>query len=99
MRRRLPILAEAAHQIADPQVRYLGTLGGNVANGDPGNDMPAVMMALNATYELTGKGGTRKVAARSFYEGTYRDGAEARRNRLRDPHSGARRSTATPTRS
>ncbi len=68
---KVPILAEAAHQIADPQVRYLGTLGGNVANGDPGNDMPAVMMALDATYELTGKSGVRKVAARSFYEGTY----------------------------
>jgi aerobic carbon-monoxide dehydrogenase medium subunit len=39
-RGRAPILREAALQIADPQVRYLGTLGGNVANGDPGNDMP-----------------------------------------------------------
>jgi aerobic carbon-monoxide dehydrogenase medium subunit len=68
---KVPILAEAAHQIADPQVRYLGTLGGNVANGDPGNDMPAVMMALDATYELTGKSGVRKVAARAFYQGTY----------------------------
>ncbi|MDA8587200.1 FAD binding domain-containing protein, partial [Rhodobacteraceae bacterium] len=35
-----PILREAALQIADPQVRYMGTVGGNVANGDPGNDMP-----------------------------------------------------------
>ena len=68
---KVPLLAEAALQIADPQVRYLGTIGGNVANGDPGNDMPAVMMALNATYELVGKGGTRKVAARTFYNGTY----------------------------
>ncbi len=68
---KVPLLAEAARQIADPQVRYLGTLGGNVANGDPGNDMPAVMMALNATYELVGKSGARKVAARAFYNGTY----------------------------
>ena len=68
---KVPLLAEAARQIADPQVRYLGTLGGNVANGDPGNDMPAVMMALNATYELVGKSGSRKVAAREFYHGTY----------------------------
>jgi carbon-monoxide dehydrogenase medium subunit len=52
-------------------VRYLGTLGGNVANGDPGNDMPAVMMALDATYQLVRKGGERKVAARSFYQGAY----------------------------
>jgi aerobic carbon-monoxide dehydrogenase medium subunit len=68
---KVPLLAEAALQIADPQVRYLGTLGGNVANGDPGNDMPAVMMALNATYQLAGKGGERRVAARVFYNGTY----------------------------
>ena len=43
---RVPILRETALQIADPQVRYCGTIGGNVANGDPGNDMPAVMLAL-----------------------------------------------------
>ncbi len=67
----VPLLREAALQIADPQVRYVGTIGGNVANGDPGNDMPAVMMALDATYELAGKGGARKVAAREFYQGTY----------------------------
>ena len=41
---KIPLLRETSLQIADPQVRYLGTLGGNVANGDPGNDMPAVMM-------------------------------------------------------
>jgi len=66
-----PILREASLQIADPQVRYLGTIGGNVANGDPGNDMPAVMQALDATYQLTGPGGTRDVAARGFYEAAY----------------------------
>ncbi len=42
----LPILHETALLIADPQVRYRGTIGGNVANGDPGNDMPALMMTL-----------------------------------------------------
>jgi aerobic carbon-monoxide dehydrogenase medium subunit len=66
-----PILKEAASVIADPQVRYLGTIGGNVANGDPGNDMPAVMMCLGATYHLAGKGGERRVAAREFYQGAY----------------------------
>ena len=68
---KIPILREAALVIADPQVRYVGTLGGNVANGDPGNDMPALMMCLGATYRLTGKTGDRKVAAREFYQGTY----------------------------
>ncbi|MEL7014000.1 MAG: FAD binding domain-containing protein, partial [Pseudomonadota bacterium] len=43
-----PILREASLQIADPQVRYMGTVGGNVANGDPGNDMPGLMQCLDA---------------------------------------------------
>jgi aerobic carbon-monoxide dehydrogenase medium subunit len=68
---KLPILRETALLIADPQVRYVGTLGGNVANGDPGNDMPAVMLCLGATYHVAGKGGERKIAARDFYEGAY----------------------------
>jgi len=68
---KLPILRETALVIADPQVRYVGTLGGNVANGDPGNDMPAVMLCLGATYHVAGKGGERKIAARDFYEGAY----------------------------
>jgi len=68
---KLPILGETSAQVADPQVRYVGTLGGNVANGDPGNDMPAVMMCLNATYHVTGKSGERRIAARQFYQGAY----------------------------
>ena len=68
---KIPILRETALQIADPQVRYVGTLGGNVANGDPGNDMPAVMMCLGATYQIAGKNGERRVAARDFYQGAY----------------------------
>ncbi|WP_027551886.1 xanthine dehydrogenase family protein subunit M [Bradyrhizobium sp. Cp5.3] len=67
----VPILHEAALLIADPQVRYRGTIGGNVANGDPGNDMPALMMTLGATYRLEGPGGTREVAAAEFYQGAY----------------------------
>ena len=68
---KVPILRETSLVIADPQVRYVGTLGGNVANGDPGNDMPAVMMCLGATYHIAGKGGERRVAARQFYQGAY----------------------------
>ena len=67
----VPIVREASLLVADPQVRYVGTLGGNVANGDPGNDMPAVMICLDASYRLTGRGGTRTVKARDFYQGTY----------------------------
>ncbi|MBR0818483.1 xanthine dehydrogenase family protein subunit M [Bradyrhizobium liaoningense] len=69
--RSMPILHEAALLIADPQVRYRGTIGGNVANGDPGNDMPALMMTLGATYRLEGPGGSRDVAATDFYQGAY----------------------------
>jgi carbon-monoxide dehydrogenase medium subunit len=67
----VPLLRETALQIADPQVRYCGTLGGNVANGDPGNDMPAVMLALNATYQVARKGGEHRIQARKFYQGAY----------------------------
>jgi aerobic carbon-monoxide dehydrogenase medium subunit len=68
---KLPVIRETALLIADPQVRYKGTLGGNVANGDPGNDMPALMQALGALYALMGKPGERRVAAREFYRGAY----------------------------
>jgi aerobic carbon-monoxide dehydrogenase medium subunit len=67
----IPILREAALLIADPQVRYRGTVGGNVANGDPGNDMPALMMTLGASYRLEGPNGVRKVAAADYYQGAY----------------------------
>lgn len=67
----LPILRETSQLIGDPQIRYLGTLGGNVANGDPGNDMPAVMLCLDAEYELVGPDGRRTVRARDFYFGAY----------------------------
>jgi aerobic carbon-monoxide dehydrogenase medium subunit len=74
---KIPLLRETSLQIADPQVRYVGTLGGNVANGDPGNDMPAVMVCLNATYHVMGKSGERRIAAREFYQGAYFTALEA----------------------
>jgi aerobic carbon-monoxide dehydrogenase medium subunit len=67
----LPIVHETALLIADPQVRYMGTIGGNVANGDPGNDMPALMMTLGASYRLEGAAGARDIAASEFYQGAY----------------------------
>jgi carbon-monoxide dehydrogenase medium subunit len=68
---KIPILREASLLVADPQIRYVGTLGGNVANGDPGNDMPAVMMCLGANYQVAGNSGERSIPARDFYRGTY----------------------------
>ncbi len=67
----LPILRETSSQIADPQVRYRGTIGGNVANGDPGNDMPAVMQCLDARFRVLSPDGAREISAREFYHGAY----------------------------
>ncbi|WP_299609652.1 xanthine dehydrogenase family protein subunit M [uncultured Tateyamaria sp.] len=66
-----PILREAALQIADPQVRYMSTVGGNVANGDPGNDMPGLMQCVDAAFTVVGPDGERDIAAREFYEAAY----------------------------
>jgi carbon-monoxide dehydrogenase medium subunit len=49
----------------------MGTIGGNVANGDPGNDMPALMQALDASFTVEGPGGARELRARDFYKGAY----------------------------
>lgn len=68
---RLPLLPEAAKLIADPQVRNRGTIGGDIAHGDPGNDHPAIAMALDATFVLQGPNGERQVQAVDFFHGTY----------------------------
>lgn len=65
-----PILADAAPLIADPLVRNRGTIGGNVANGDPGNDQPAIMIALGATFVAQGSK-ERTIPASQFYKGLY----------------------------
>ncbi len=64
------ILADATPLIADPLVRNRGTVGGNVANGDPGNDQPAIMIALGATYVARGAK-ERAIPANQFYKGLY----------------------------
>lgn len=66
-----PLLVEAARLVADPQVRNRGTIGGDVVHGDPGNDHPAVMLALDATLVLQGPGGERQQPANGFFLGTY----------------------------
>ena len=62
-----PILSQAAAQIADPQVRNKGTIGGNLAHADPGSDLPAVTLALNGIIHLTGLDGDRQVQASDFF--------------------------------
>ncbi|ESS13450.1 MAG: FAD binding domain-containing protein [Burkholderiales bacterium] len=66
-----PLLCEAALLIADPQVRNRGTIGGDIAHGDPGNDHPALAMALDASFLLQGPNGQRSVKADDFFVGTY----------------------------
>ena len=71
-----PLLVEAARLVADPQVRNRGTLGGDVAHGDPGNDHPAVMLALDAEFLIEGPNGERSAPANGFFLGTYWTGLE-----------------------
>jgi len=71
VRDRYPLLYDTARVIADPIVRNSATICGNVAHGDPGNDHPATMMALDASFVLRGATGTRTVAARDFFVGLF----------------------------
>mgnify|MGYP003674460242 CR=1 FL=1 len=66
-----PIIRETSLLIADPQIRYCGTIGGNVGNGDPGNDLPGLMQCLDATYVLENSSGRREVKARDYYQAAY----------------------------
>ena len=67
----LPLLVEGAGWIADPQVRYKGTIGGDISHGDPGNDQPALMLALDASFVLTGPKGERVLKADGYFLGLY----------------------------
>ncbi|MDJ0833690.1 MAG: xanthine dehydrogenase family protein subunit M [Gammaproteobacteria bacterium] len=71
-----PLLVDVAKLVADPQVRNRGTVGGDVAHGDPGNDHPAVMLALDAEFVIQGPDGERRQAANGFFLGTYWTGLE-----------------------
>jgi aerobic carbon-monoxide dehydrogenase medium subunit len=71
LRAKLPLLSEAAKLIADPQVRNRGTIGGDIAHGDPANDHPALAIAIDASFTLQGPKGRREVKADAFFHGTY----------------------------
>jgi carbon-monoxide dehydrogenase medium subunit len=68
---KVPLLVEGAGWIADPQVRSKGTIGGDISHGDPGNDHPALMLALDASFVLKGPRGERVVKADGFFLGLY----------------------------
>jgi aerobic carbon-monoxide dehydrogenase medium subunit len=71
IRSRYPILTDAGAEISDPIVRNWGTVGGNASHGDPGNDLPACMLALDAEYQVQGPKGNRTIAARKFYQDSF----------------------------
>jgi len=71
LQKKCPLIPEAALWIADPQVRNCGTIGGDIAHGDPGNDHPAIMLVTEASFVLKGPKGERVVAANGFFLGTY----------------------------
>ena len=71
IRRHLPLLAQAAPHIAHAAIRNVGTFGGSLALADPAAEWPACCVALDATFVLAGKSGTRRVAAREFFKGLY----------------------------
>ena len=62
-----PIILDTASLIADPQVRNMATVGGNLAHGDPANDHPATMLALNAQVIATGSHGQRAIPVKDFF--------------------------------
>jgi carbon-monoxide dehydrogenase medium subunit len=71
LQEKCPLLVEGARLISDPQVRYKGTIGGDISHGDPGNDHPALMLALGASFVLRSPTGERVVPADGFFVATY----------------------------
>ena len=65
--RELPLLAYAAAQVGDPQIRHRGTIGGSLAHADPAADLPAVALALDATLVARGPAGVREIGAHDFF--------------------------------
>lgn len=71
LRERFPLLVEATETVGDLQVRNRGTIGGGLAHADPASDMPAVMLALDATFNVRSKRGRRSLKAREFFQGAF----------------------------
>ncbi len=71
LKKYFPIFSDVTKLIADPQVRNMGTIGGNLAHGDAANDHPAVMLALNAKIIATGPNGIKEIPIDEFFFGFY----------------------------
>jgi aerobic carbon-monoxide dehydrogenase medium subunit len=68
---RCPLLAHAAGEVGDPQVRHMGTIGGSVAHGDPASDVPSALLALDAELVVRGPDGERAIPTSAFFTGTF----------------------------
>ncbi len=71
IRTRYPLILDTCRVIADPIVRNLATVGGNLAHGDPANDHPATMLALGAEVVAVGGGGERRIPIAAFFTGPF----------------------------
>jgi carbon-monoxide dehydrogenase medium subunit len=74
--RELPLLAYAAGLVGDPQVRHRGTIGGSLAHADPAGDLPAVVLALDATLVARGPAGSREIGAAEFFRDLFETALE-----------------------
>src|ERR1051326_6772767 len=88
-----PVLAEAVHEVGDPQVRAKGTLAGSLAHADPAGDLPAVALALGGSVKAVGSSGERDLDFDSFFVDMLTTGVQEketiREGRLRVPPAGA----------
>ncbi|MEL6918311.1 MAG: xanthine dehydrogenase family protein subunit M [Bacteroidota bacterium] len=71
MQKSYPIFMDAVKLTADPAVRNVGTIGGNIAHGDAANDQPAIMLAMRATVVAEGVDGTKSIPIDEFFHGFY----------------------------
>jgi aerobic carbon-monoxide dehydrogenase medium subunit len=76
LRRELPLLAHAAGQVGDPQIRHRGTIGGSVAHADPASDLPAVLLTLDATFVARGIDSSREIPASEFFQSLFETSLE-----------------------
>ncbi len=74
--REVPLLAHAAGQVGDPQIRHRGTIGGSIAHADPASDLPAVLLALDATIVARGADGEREIGIGEFFQGLFETALE-----------------------
>ena len=72
----IPLLAHTAGEVGDPQIRHRGTIGGSVAHGDAASDLPATLLALDASFVIRGESGTRAVPVAAFFKGIFETAIE-----------------------